>query len=131
MRRPPRRGGRRAACRFPPHTPDRRRGQARWSEACGEGISNACAASGTSPTARTWRRRPAAAVPPGSDRHDPALRPSRRYMACLIAGAEEHGLPADYVAWLRAVPAADETVEARVARTLIDEVLRKVKEDRR
>src|SRR2546426_4191184 len=66
-----------------------------------------------------------------SDRHDPALRPSRRYMACLIAGAEEHGLPADYVAWLRAVPADDETAGARAARTLIDEVLRKVKEDRR
>jgi len=52
-------------------------------------------------------------------------------MACLIAGAEEHGLPADYVAGLRAVPADDETAGARAARRLIDEVLRKMKEDRR
>jgi hypothetical protein len=66
-----------------------------------------------------------------SHRRDPTLRPSHRYMACLIAGAEEHGLPADYVAWLRAVPADDETPEAQAARTLIDEVLRKMKEDRR
>jgi AIG2 family protein len=66
-----------------------------------------------------------------SHRRDPALRPSHRYMACLIAGAEEHGLPFDYIAWLRAVPADDETPEAQAARALMDEVLRKTREDRR
>src|SRR5437773_4059344 len=37
-----------------------------------------------------------------SDRRDVSLRPSTRYLACLIAGALEHGLPAAYVEWLRA-----------------------------
>lgn len=32
--------------------------------------------------------------------------PSRRYLNLLIAGAEEHGLPADYVAMLRDAPVA-------------------------
>ena len=58
-----------------------------------------------------------------SDRRDPALAPSVRYMACLIAGAEEHGLPAEYVAWLRRVPARPETAEALEFRALVDEVL--------
>jgi len=39
-------------------------------------------------------------------RHDSTLMPSHRYMACLIAGAVEHGLPPEYVAWLRTVPRA-------------------------
>jgi gamma-glutamylcyclotransferase len=58
-----------------------------------------------------------------SDRRDPALAPSERYMACLIAGAEEHGLPPEYVAWLRAVPAHPETEEALRFRALMDEAL--------
>lgn len=36
-----------------------------------------------------------------------ALRPSRRYLLLLARGAEEHGLPAEHVAWLRAHPAGD------------------------
>jgi hypothetical protein len=60
-----------------------------------------------------------------SDRRAPGLRPSRRYMACLIAGAEEHGLPADWIAFLRAVPADDETAEARRLRALLDPAPRK------
>ncbi len=64
-----------------------------------------------------------------SDRRDPALRPSRRYMACLIAGAEEHGLPAEYVVWLRGMPAGEETVEAKRFRPVLDAVLRRRKED--
>jgi hypothetical protein len=74
---------------------------------------------------------PLAAPPPGvvlaatliSDRRDPALAPSDRYMACLIAGAEEHGLPPEYVAWLRSLPACPETAEAVRFRALMDEVL--------
>src|SRR2546427_4604182 len=60
-----------------------------------------------------------------SDRRDPTLGPSARYMASLIAGAEEHGLPAEYVAFLRAVPARPETREAAAFRPLLDEVLRR------
>ena len=33
--------------------------------------------------------------------------PSRRYLDLLARGAEEHGLPAEHVAWLRAHPAGD------------------------
>ena len=58
-----------------------------------------------------------------SERRDPALVPSERYMACLIAGAEEHGLPPDYVAWLRTVPTRPETAEAVRFRALLDEAL--------
>lgn len=60
-----------------------------------------------------------------SDRRAPELRPSRRYMACLVAGAEEHGLPAEWITLLRAVPAGDETAEASQLRALLDAALRK------
>jgi hypothetical protein len=60
-----------------------------------------------------------------SDRRDPTLRPSGRYMACLIAGAEEHGLPAEYVACLRSVVAGPESAEAVALRPLLDEALRR------
>ena len=60
-----------------------------------------------------------------SDARDPALRPSMRYMACLIAGAEEHGLPHEWVAFLRAVPAGAESREAAEFRPLLDAVLRR------
>jgi hypothetical protein len=60
-----------------------------------------------------------------SPRRDPALRPSRRYMALLIEGAEAHGLPAEYVAWLRSCPAGDETPEAIAARAMVDRALKK------
>jgi len=60
-----------------------------------------------------------------SDRRDPTLQPSVRYMTRLIAGAEEHGLPADYIAFLRRVPAGAESAEAARARALIDQALRR------
>jgi hypothetical protein len=60
-----------------------------------------------------------------SDRRDADLLPSRRYMAALIAGAEEHGLPADYVAALRHQATCEETEEARRVRPLLDEVMRR------
>lgn len=40
-------------------------------------------------------------------RPGPELRPSRRYLELLARGAEEHGLPAEHVAWLRAQEAGD------------------------
>ncbi len=60
-----------------------------------------------------------------SERREPDLLPSRRYMACLVAGAEEHGLPAEYVAFLRGLPACDESPEARSFRPFIDAAMRK------
>ncbi len=62
-----------------------------------------------------------------SDRRDDTLLPSFRYMACLIAGAEEHGLPEEYVDFLRTVPARAETAEAAQARGLVDTGLRRTK----
>ena len=58
-----------------------------------------------------------------SDRRDISLRPSTRYLACLIAGALEHGLPAAYVEWLRAVPACEESAAALSFRPLLDDAL--------
>ena len=66
---------------------------------------------------------PARAFTLVSDKHAPELRPSTRYMALLIQGAEEHGLPTEWVAFLRAVPAAPETVEAACLRALVDGAL--------
>jgi hypothetical protein len=55
-----------------------------------------------------------------SDRRDPTCLPSDRYMRCVIAGAEEHGLPEAYVTFLRGVPVCQETAGVRA---LIDAVL--------
>ena len=60
------------------------------------------------------------AVSLASDRRDPQCLPSDRYMRCVIAGAEEHGLPEDYLAFLRGVPVRPETAGIKV---LIDYVL--------
>jgi hypothetical protein len=73
------------------------------------------------------------APPPGevlaatlvSDARDPALRPSDRYMACLVAGAEEHGLPAEWIGLLRAVPCGPESADAARFRPLLDEAIRR------
>jgi hypothetical protein len=46
-------------------------------------------------------------------------------MACLITGAEDHGLPASYVAWLRGLPACAESILARAFRPVVDAVLRR------
>lgn len=55
-----------------------------------------------------------------SEKSDPSLRPSRRYMACLIAGALEHGLPPEYVESLRAIDACEESEESRRIRPHMD-----------
>jgi hypothetical protein len=60
-----------------------------------------------------------------ADRRDPSLLPSDRYMACLIAGALEHGLPAEWIEVLRAVPTTPESAEAARVRPLLDEVMRR------
>jgi gamma-glutamylcyclotransferase len=55
-----------------------------------------------------------------SDRHDPELQPSTRYLALLIDGAVEHGLPAAYVDILRRIPARAPSPAATALRPLID-----------
>ena len=60
-----------------------------------------------------------------SDRRDPGLHPSTRYMDLLIAGAQEHGLPADYVGFLRRIPAQPESPETAALRPFIDAALRR------
>jgi len=58
-----------------------------------------------------------------SDRRDAALCPSTRYMGLLIEGALEHGLPAEYIAFLRAVPARAETEAAVAIRPMLDDAM--------
>jgi hypothetical protein len=65
-----------------------------------------------------------AAASVASDRRDPALVPTDRYMICVIAGAEEHGLPSEYIAYLRGIPVCPETEGVR---ELIDGVFRELR----
>jgi len=58
-----------------------------------------------------------------SDRRDPTLVPSTRYMSLLIEGAVEHGLPAEYVEFLRQVPARAPSLSAKALRPWIDGAL--------
>ena len=44
---------------------------------------------------------------------DPTLKPYTWYRALVIAGAKEHGLPADYIARLEAVPADQDPDQKR------------------
>lgn len=41
-----------------------------------------------------------------SERRTPGRKPSERYMNLLLHGARHHGLPEDYVAWLRGIELA-------------------------
>ena len=68
---------------------------------------------------------PRVATSLASDRRDPSLLPSTRYMALVIAGALEHALPADYVEALRAIPAREPTAAARALRPLVDAAMRR------
>ncbi len=60
-----------------------------------------------------------------SEKRVQGLLPSKRYMACLINGALEHGLPEKYVAFLRSLPANPETDAAREFRPFINQALRR------
>ena len=59
---------------------------------------------------------PATALSLSSDKRDPSLLPTTRYLGLVIEGAIEHGLPAPWVGSLRAVPAREETEEERAFR---------------
>jgi hypothetical protein len=58
-----------------------------------------------------------------SERKATDLRPSERYMALLVEGAERHGLPAEWIAMLRAVPTCTSSPEAMARRAFIDGAL--------
>ena len=68
---------------------------------------------------------PRVATSLASERRDPSLLPSTRYMALVIAGALEHALPQDYVERLRAIPAREPTAAARALRPLVDAAVRR------
>ncbi len=68
---------------------------------------------------------PRSAYSLGSDRRDPSLLPSTRYLSLVIEGALEHGLPEAWVAWLRSVPTEPERPESIALRAGIDRFLRK------
>jgi cation transport regulator ChaC len=63
-------------------------------------------------------------------RRAPEMRPSTRYMALMIEGAMEHGLPPEWIAFLRGVPADEETESATRTRALLDDLLRAMKKPR-
>jgi len=60
-----------------------------------------------------------------SDKRDPSLLPTTRYLDLVIEGAIEHGLPEPWVRSLRAVPAREETVDERSFRALVDEAIKR------
>ena len=49
-----------------------------------------------------------------SERRTPGRKPSERYMNLLLRGARHHGLPDDYVAWLRGIELARDERKAQL-----------------
>lgn len=60
-----------------------------------------------------------------SDRRDPGLSPSVRYMELVISGALLHGLPAEHVASLRQVAARPSSAEADELHQRLHALMRK------
>ena len=60
-----------------------------------------------------------------SERRDPLARPTQRYMSLLLDGAIEHGLPDDYIAFLRSIPTGEETPQSLELRPFMDEFMKK------
>lgn len=75
-----------------------------------------------------WELAGAAAPRPAytlaSDRRDPELRPSVRYVGLMIEGALEHGLPAEWIDHLRAIPAVPDSLEDLALRRQLDALMR-------
>ena len=65
------------------------------------------------------------------DAIDDALMPYRWYYDLVLAGAEQHGLPRDYVAGLRAIPFTHDPKPNRKTRLKALNVLQKYEESRR
>ncbi len=49
-------------------------------------------------------------------------------MACLVAGAIEHGLPAEWIAFLRSIPSRPESEDAVRWRPLLDAAIRRARD---
>jgi len=62
-----------------------------------------------------------------SHRRKQGVLPSTRYMALLIEGAIEHDLPAEYIAYLRTVPARIESAVAAQLRPFVDTLMKRPK----
>jgi len=62
-----------------------------------------------------------------TDKRERALRPSAPYMARLIDGAETHGLPAEWIGFLRGYPTVPDSPEAATARARVDDLLAKLR----
>jgi hypothetical protein len=73
---------------------------------------------------------PVRAVSLASPKQSPGILPTARYVALVVAGAEEHRLPAEWIATLRAVPAAPETDASRQQRAILNDVLENLRRDR-
>ncbi len=52
-------------------------------------------------------------------------RPSERYMRLLVEGALEHGLPAEYIAFLRTIPTVGEVEYTPEMHAFVDDFLRR------
>jgi hypothetical protein len=65
-----------------------------------------------------------------SDKRSAELRPSDHYMALLIEGAEIHGLPAAWIATLRAVPTCVASPEVLAGRRFLDDSLASLRRPR-
>ncbi|HTO53397.1 MAG TPA: gamma-glutamylcyclotransferase [Myxococcota bacterium] len=64
---------------------------------------------------RTWQGETLGAFTYASARGVSGRKPSRRYLGLILAGARQHGLPADYVAELRALELAVDEREAQLS----------------
>jgi hypothetical protein len=73
---------------------------------------------------------PLRALTLASDKRTAGIRPTVRYMALVVAGAEEHRLPAGWIDALRAVSTTPDTDESRQQRAILDDVLRALRRDR-
>jgi len=62
-----------------------------------------------------------------SERRAPDMRPSRRYVEMMVAGAVQHGLPIEWIDFLRGVPAGEESAADLKLRALLDRAMRKEK----
>lgn len=68
---------------------------------------------------------PATVLSLSSEKRDPSLLPTTRYLGLVIEGALEHDLPDPWVRSLRAVPVREETEEERAFRAVVDEAIRR------
>lgn len=62
-----------------------------------------------------------------SDRREDGVRPTKRYVGLLVAGARAHGLPEDWIAMLEGIDAVAESPELAAMRPAIDAAMKKLR----